>query len=68
MLARVRCLACGSVYAKPVSGGTMRANPGCPSCGYLGWVTLDVELGGEGDEPSRRLRSVADLRLRPSAR
>jgi len=46
----------------------MRANPGCPSCGYLGWVTLDVELGGEGDEPSRRLRSVADLRLRPSAR
>jgi len=46
----------------------MRANPGCPSCGYLGWVTLDAELGGEGDEPSRRLRSVADLRLRPSAR
>jgi predicted nucleic acid-binding Zn-ribbon protein len=34
----VRCLSCGSAYTKPASGGTVRANPGCPDCGYLGWV------------------------------
>jgi hypothetical protein len=34
----VRCLECGSVYTKPTRGGTARANPGCPDCGYVGWV------------------------------
>ena len=34
----VRCLSCGAAYAKPASGGTVRANPGCPECGYVGWV------------------------------
>jgi hypothetical protein len=34
----VRCLSCGASYAKPASGGTVRANPGCPECGYVGWV------------------------------
>jgi hypothetical protein len=34
----VRCLSCGAAYTKPASGGTVRANPGCPDCGYLGWV------------------------------
>jgi predicted nucleic acid-binding Zn-ribbon protein len=36
---RVRCLDCGTVYAKPADGGTVQENPGCPKCGYLGWVT-----------------------------
>jgi hypothetical protein len=35
---RVRCLGCGVVYVKPVGGGTVSANPGCPDCGYVGWV------------------------------
>ena len=35
----VRCLACGTAYAKPSGGGSVKENPGCPSCGYLGWVT-----------------------------
>jgi transposase-like protein len=35
---RVRCLGCGSVYVKPTGGGTVSANPGCPECGYVGWV------------------------------
>jgi hypothetical protein len=35
---RVRCLACGLVYVKPAGGGTVSANPGCPACGYVGWV------------------------------
>jgi hypothetical protein len=34
----VRCLSCGAAYAKPARGGTVRANPGCPECGYVGWV------------------------------
>jgi len=34
----VRCLSCGATYAKPLGGGTVRANPGCPECGYVGWV------------------------------
>jgi hypothetical protein len=36
----VRCLECGAVYAKPAGGGTVQANPGCPECGYVGWVAL----------------------------
>jgi predicted nucleic acid-binding Zn-ribbon protein len=36
-LVEVRCLGCGEVYAKPVGGGTVRANPGCPECSYVGW-------------------------------
>jgi predicted nucleic acid-binding Zn-ribbon protein len=39
----VRCLECGSVYAKPAAGGTVRENPGCPDCGYVGWVATDNE-------------------------
>jgi predicted nucleic acid-binding Zn-ribbon protein len=57
----VRCLGCGEMYAKPLGGGTVRANPGCPQCGYVGWV-LAPELPREAsapnhsceDHPSRR--------------
>jgi hypothetical protein len=53
---RVRCLGCGVAYVKPTGGGTVSANPGCPECGYVGWVL-------EGS-PFRRAdlqhRSVAD--------
>ena len=38
VLESVRCLECGAVYAKPTGGGTVRQNPGCPECGYVGWV------------------------------
>jgi len=34
----VRCLECGAAYAKPSDGGTVRENPGCPACGYVGWM------------------------------
>jgi hypothetical protein len=34
----VRCLSCGFPYTKPAGGGTVEANPGCPECGYVGWV------------------------------
>lgn len=41
----VSCLECGTVYAKPSRGGTARSNPGCPDCGYVGWVSVNVRFG-----------------------
>lgn len=38
VLESVQCLGCGALYAKPSGGGTVRENPGCPHCGYVGWV------------------------------
>jgi hypothetical protein len=38
----VRCLECGEVYGKPVAGGTVEKNPGCPLCGYVGWIPLTL--------------------------
>lgn len=58
----VYCLDCGSTYAKPIGRGTASANPGCPECGYLGWIPFTAQ------EPSLRLRSGVDhrpLRLAP---
>jgi hypothetical protein len=48
----VLCLECGSVYTKPTRGGTARANPGCPDCGYVGWVATRVPVT-TGSEPHR---------------
>ena len=39
---RVRCLECGTKYVKPRGGGTVSENPGCPKCGYLGWIAASV--------------------------
>ena len=39
---RVRCLECGVTYAKPVAGGTVTRNPGCPRCGYVGWILATI--------------------------
>ncbi len=51
-LERVRCLECGSSYTKPVDGGTVNENPGCPKCGYLGWITTTIPPRPDG-EPRR---------------
>ncbi len=40
LLESVRCLDCGEVYSKPSDGGTVETNPGCPSCGYVGWIPV----------------------------
>ena len=48
----VRCLECGTIYAKPSRGGTARLNPGCPECGYVGWLAVDLPLNGR-NPPSR---------------
>ena len=49
LLQTVRCLDCGEVYSKPAEGGTVNQNPGCPSCGYVGW--LSVSLPSEPSSP-----------------
>jgi hypothetical protein len=49
----VRCLACGAVYAKPLAGGTVRENPGCPDCGYVGWMATSPALLSEDWLPRR---------------
>lgn len=42
LLESVRCLECGVVYSKPAGGGTVAKNPGCPECGYVGWLSASV--------------------------
>jgi predicted nucleic acid-binding Zn-ribbon protein len=61
---RVRCLECGSAYAKPAKGGTVEQNPGCPNCGYIGWIPAAVDAI-PGDAPRH---SVADLLQRRAGR
>jgi hypothetical protein len=43
----VRCLSCGVTYSKRSAVGTLEANPGCPVCGYVGWVRASPLRGPE---------------------
>ena len=52
----VRCLGCGTEYAKPSAGGTLSTNPGCPHCGYVGWLPSSASVNA----PLRRDRFAAD--------
>jgi len=54
VVASVRCLECGAVYAKPAGGGTVRSNPGCPECGYLGWVAVPARSRREDEADEDR--------------
>jgi hypothetical protein len=60
MVESVRCLECGAVYAKPSGGGTVNANPGCPECGYVGWLSAAIPFRSgfarhhSGADPPRR--------------
>jgi predicted nucleic acid-binding Zn-ribbon protein len=61
----VACLGCGTVYAKPSGRGTLSTNPGCPECGYVGWLPSAGWLSraswrarsGEDQQQRRRSRS-----------
>jgi predicted nucleic acid-binding Zn-ribbon protein len=59
----VRCLGCGAFYAKPKRGGTISANPGCPECGYVGWLTTSsasaIAQRHRFDEDRLRRRSAS---------
>lgn len=56
VLESVRCLECGLVYSKPSGGGTVIKNPGCPDCGYVGWLSASIPF--MDTRPPRR--SAAD--------
>jgi hypothetical protein len=62
VLETVRCLGCGAVYSKPARGGTVTVIPGCPDCGYLGWLTTSSATA-----LALRHRCVGDPRRRHSA-
>jgi predicted nucleic acid-binding Zn-ribbon protein len=64
VLESVRCLSCGAVYAKPTEGGTVRENPGCPDCGYVGWAAAAAEIPLSDTWTQRR--SGADHLQHPS--
>jgi hypothetical protein len=58
----VRCLECSEVYSKPVAGGTVDKNPGCPVCGYVGWIPLSLPQEGP---PLRSGAGRPQLRFAP---
>lgn len=60
---RVRCLECGVSYLKPCGGGIRRRNPGCPRCGYIGWISAMVPFS----EPYELRHSAVDLPQSPTA-
>ena len=60
VLESVHCLECGEIYSKPVAGGTVLKNPGCPACGYVGWIPISLP-----PEPGAPRRSAAGRRLLP---
>ncbi len=61
LIERVRCLECAAEYVKPSRGGTDRENPGCPACGYVGWVTASIQLERRGGAAVRRRSAVGHL-------
>ena len=63
VLEPVRCLECRTEYAKPSGGGTLSTNPGCPHCGYVGWLPSSVSV-----KVPRRDRFAADRLQRLLAR
>ena len=49
----VTCLECGTMYPKPTNGSTTARNPGCPKCGYVGWLEVEVTVRfGRGGDAS----------------
>jgi predicted nucleic acid-binding Zn-ribbon protein len=60
-LVPVQCLSCGSAYVKPAGVGTVKTNPGCPRCGYLGWSFADEDI----TEVGLRRRFASDPQLHP---
>jgi hypothetical protein len=64
LVSPVRCLSCGTTYPKPSALGTAESNPGCPRCGYVGWVPAEADDEDDLMEGPGLPRSFADLPLR----
>jgi hypothetical protein len=63
---RVRCLDCGAKYVKPADGGTVNENPGCPKCGYVGWISATIPASSNRSDGLRRF--AGDPRPHPAVR
>jgi ribosomal protein S27AE len=61
---RVRCLECGATYTKLSDGGTVSRNPGCPRCGYVGWILATIPSRSAGQPRSGGDRLLR-LRVQP---
>jgi hypothetical protein len=61
---RVRCLECGASYLKPCGGSIVRRNPGCPGCGYVGWISAFVPVTDGPEQPAQRRFAAGRPRLR----
>ena len=54
----VTCLECSTTYPKPVKGSTTARNPGCPNCGYVGWLEVEVTIRvGRGPNAAKRMHA-----------
>jgi hypothetical protein len=52
----VTCLECGTSYPKPARGSTTARNPGCPTCGYVGWLEVEVTVRvGRGPDAAEQI-------------
>ena len=60
LVATVRCLACSTVYPKAASVGTAESNPGCPKCGYVGWIPADQDEDDDITEARARIHFDED--------
>ena len=65
VLVSVRCLECGHVYGKPRAGGTSEQNPGCPECGYVGWLAATIPFTPDGRPPRSGGGRLQRLRVQP---
>ncbi len=65
VLDSVRCLECSAVYGKPRGGGTSEQNPGCPDCGYVGWLAATIPFSADGRRPRSGADRLQRLRVRP---
>ena len=63
LLESVCCLECNEIYSKPSAGGTVQKNPGCPACGYVGWIP--VSRPAEGSALRRSAAGRPRLRFLP---
>ena len=50
----VRCLACSTVYSKPLDAAAIGS--ACPACGYVGWLSVSLP----SEQPPEQRRSAED--------
>ena len=62
----VVCLECAAAYEKPAGRGTLAGNPGCPTCGYVGWIGVKGIRRGTWRMPARTAAGQTETRASSS--